>query len=66
MSGIKLGAHKDTRSHAMANAALIEVRDKVAYVTLNRPEKLNAINNDMLGDLFEAFTEIRDLSLIHI
>ena len=63
----------------MANAALIEVRDKVAYVTLNRPEKLNAINNDMLGDLFEAFTEIRDnpdiwvvvltgagLSLIHI
>ena len=44
----------------MAKSALIEVRDKVAYVTLNRPEKLNAINNDMLGDLFEAFTEIRD------
>ena len=44
----------------MAKTALLEVRDKVAYVTLNRPEKLNAINNEMLGDLFEAFTEIND------
>ena len=45
----------------MAKTALMEVRDKVAYVTLNRPEKLNAINNEMLGDLFEAFTEIKDI-----
>ena len=33
-----------------------EVREKVAYVTLNRPEKLNAINHDVLDGL----------SLIHI
>ena len=26
-----------------------EVRDKIAYVTLNRPETLNAINNEMAG-----------------
>ena len=24
-----------------------EVRDKIAYVTLNRPRSLNAINNEM-------------------
>ena len=44
----------------MANTVLLEVRDRVAYVTMNRPEKLNAINNEMLGDLFETFTEVKE------
>ena len=44
----------------MANTVLLEVRDRVAYVTMNRPEKLNAINNEMLGDLFETFTEVNE------
>ena len=42
----------------MANTVLMEVRDRVADLTLNRPEKLNAINNEMLGDIFETFTEV--------
>ncbi len=36
-----------------------EVRDKVAYVTMTRPEKLNAINHDMLEELNEAFNEVK-------
>ena len=36
-----------------------EVREKVAYVTLNRPEKLNAINHAVLDGMTEAFDEVK-------
>lgn len=44
----------------MGDTVLMDVRDRVAYVTLNRPEKLNAINNAMLADLFATFQEVKD------
>ncbi|MDP6228447.1 MAG: enoyl-CoA hydratase-related protein, partial [Dehalococcoidia bacterium] len=44
----------------MADTVLLEVRNRVAYVTLNRPEKLNAVNYAMIADLFEVFDEVRD------
>ncbi len=44
----------------MAETVLLEVRNRVAYVTLNRPEKLNAVNYAMIADLFEVFDEVRD------
>ncbi len=37
-----------------------QVRDRVAYITMNRPEKLNAINVELKDCLFDAFTDVRD------
>ena len=31
-----------------------ETRDRKAYITLNRPERKNAINDDLPGELAEA------------
>lgn len=36
-------------------AILVETRDAVTVVTLNRPEALNALNSQVLGELVEAF-----------
>ena len=37
-----------------------EVRDKIAYVTLNRPRSLNAINNEMSRMWNEVWERFRD------
>lgn len=46
------------------SAILVESRDRVARVTLNRPQRRNALDADMIGDLYDAFCELdRDSSL---
>lgn len=40
----------------MYNTIKYEVKDGIAYVTVNRPEAMNALNEEVLGELFDAFT----------
>ena len=37
-----------------------ETKGNIAYITMNRPDKLNAMTHEMLRDLWEAFTQVRD------
>src|SRR4051812_5040336 len=37
---------------------LFEVRDRIAFVTINRPDKLNALNDGVVEELGQAAGEI--------
>src|SRR5438067_2520052 len=39
---------------------LTVLEDGIFYITINRPDKLNALNNDVLNDLDKALDEIAD------
>ncbi|NLW53827.1 MAG: hypothetical protein GXY99_02850 [Clostridiaceae bacterium] len=38
----------------------LEVKDKIALLTLNRPEALNALNSAMLGELFHSLKKLEE------
>jgi len=40
------------------NNILLEIDDKLAYITINRPKKLNALNKETIAELHEAFAEL--------
>ncbi|HOQ10916.1 MAG: 2,3-dehydroadipyl-CoA hydratase [Spirochaetes bacterium ADurb.Bin218] len=42
----------------MEKAVLFEVRDEIAIITLNRPEKRNSINRELLAGLYDAIEEV--------
>ena len=44
---------------------LYEKRDGIAYVTLNRPKVLNALNKRAIADMQAAFEDARDDSEVH-
>ena len=44
----------------MANEALYEIKEGIAYITLNRPEKLNAIDPAMRQLLWDAFQDVKN------
>ena len=37
---------------------LLKKRDGIAYVTINRPDKLNALNRKVMQELQECFQDI--------
>ena len=39
---------------------IYEIEDGIAYITMNRPEKLNAINPEMRQMLWDAFQDVND------
>lgn len=41
-------------------AASLDIRDRVAYLTLDRPDAMNAIDEAMLSELTEALVRIRE------
>lgn len=44
----------------------VEIENGVAVVTLNRPEKLNPLSMQMLGELLAAFTALRDDAAVKV
>lgn len=42
-----------------------EVRERIAYVTLNRPAKRNALSPELIGELHDAMLEADDLKEVH-
>lgn len=45
---------------------LFEVKNKIAFITVNRPDKLNALNKETLKELKTCFEQIRDDNEINV
>jgi enoyl-CoA hydratase len=45
---------------------LIDVKDHIAILTLNRPDKLNALNHDTLIELRSAFEELKSNAEVNV
>ena len=43
-----------------------EVADRVARITLNRPDARNALSGEMLGELRDALLEADDRNDVHV
>lgn len=46
--------------HGMSGELGFEVRDHVAYLTLNRPDRRNALSTGLIAALLDAFDEVSD------
>lgn len=48
------------------SAILVEIKEGVATITLNRPQKLNAFNNAMSTELYQAFAELDGVDEVRV
>ena len=48
------------------NNILFEVKNKIGFVTINRPDKLNALNDATLTELKECFTAVKNDERINV
>jgi enoyl-CoA hydratase len=48
------------------NNLLYEVKNSIAKVTINRPDKLNALNDQTLDELYDVFSKIKDDDSVNI
>ena len=45
---------------------LLEVKDHVAVVTINRPDKMNALNEQIINDLDTVFDELKNNNSVYV
>lgn len=48
------------------NHLLLEIQDEVAWVSLHRPEKLNALNRALLSELHQLFSALRQEEKVRV
>ena len=44
---------------------VVEIEDSIATITIDRPEKLNALNHTVLSELSELFDQLQDDQTVH-
>ncbi|MCK9486592.1 MAG: enoyl-CoA hydratase/isomerase family protein [Dehalococcoidia bacterium] len=59
-------ANADSTSQAEGEPLLLDVRQGVAWITLNRPDALNALNGDLTAALMAALERVRDDDAIRV
>ena len=50
----------------MSNPVLFETAEHTAIITLNRPERRNAFNQELLAELYNALDEVRSNDAIRV